>query len=1412
MAGPFSDSTQALSPTDGRIVVENLKQLDTYSLNHKGNEKIIEFLKTLQEGFSRPEPVRINIPFIQDEPTERNEYDLYIRQFAYARPNTHPPSITLSHIIHLIDGLVEWTKRRYPGNDLVTDTFRDQVFHYSLLELQTVTEEWLSQTEQLRTLQSQVELLLTLYLKLDAPAGEGQGEGSLIDFIITIQQSHDERALELWKSTPQNGQTVLSIMQLFSQLDVGGLLLNGDQPIPVHQARLLANAYTDRLREVARYTKAPQLLLGSENEVRELGSDSFLFDVADPIAAKTQTEDEKIRNYIRVVDQLVTALRDEKQVADKLGEVLKAAVGGGSSGGSGATSSATTPTASGDTSPAPSTDQTTPATNQAVVPPDILPPTPDQLAAATTTDSTFTIPDNFATLPSFEQQKYRYQAISVHAAFLYNHLAGNLYNLYGLPPGKLPPSIEYQLRQDVIKYLYQLSPSQLKQLNSYGRTALGETLFRQLIISSPKLFVAVEQHIQAQAQESGVTLAVVDPLHLEDRTTGFNLVESVRNLPQTTENLPPASLNAALEAVTTPTTYDLSLAKSDESFKSGLLALGIQGLDGTKAIKIRQRIVDYIQTTGLDPEKVFNESRNPLEISALFDGLSIKPEEMKSFMVLVNSYWRYQIEKLQAITNHAIQADADLAAKATAGQLQESDLVGMIEGAQSFATTGNGAQYDTRLYALASLSTGEDLNSDSYLRRLALALFEMYGNDEAATQQAIQAIIRIQKLQAAAFREAALQFDHRQMLAWQAQVVAQAEAEVDAATQTIEVVPSGLAAFNALSLADRTQIAELLSQQTTPQDLYSLTQQFMADGGSGLYGLDGLGAASSGQAGGKSSSPSLLGRISQRFGGGDRRGGVGRAGLKAKASISRLKTLGANAGQLASLAGSANPAGLAGRLVGGLAGKVFGKDIGDKIQMAFQVGGFLAPLAGAIGSAIGFILGPALPFIAGGVALLGGAAAASAAGAAKAATAAVNSSVVQPILGGGTPAVGTPGAAGAAGAAGSTGIPAATATPGVVASLPGASVGTVATVGTVCGTAALACVVTIANHGAFLANINTDILPGEVARLAITKMATPPTGVIADQQIQYTLTVTANTDPAEGAITQITVTDTLDSAKFQLGTFQMVAPVDGVSCAINTNVISCTLPDLTGGQEVSFSYFIKTSSDASIINADGKTPIGNRADVSGTLNGETLEDSTSVTVNSDGAAIAAASFEIVSGLQKGWWEYYNFHPTYPNLFDLGTWNSFVPGTPSTYVPDGTTYDCASPQYSGTYPCISSSAPNAMFWCTWNVIYAFQNAGRPIANPNSPGALTGVTGMRTYFQNNGVYIENPTYQEIQVGDVAFFGKPGDRDAHVAIVAEISESTMVTYDSNNYRIDVTYVIGTDGRPEPLGVVLLNGVGRL
>lgn len=321
----------------------------------------------------------------------------------------------------------------------------------------------------------------------------------------------------------------------------------------------------------------------------------------------------------------------------------------------------------------------------------------------------------------------------------------------------------------------------------------------------------------------------------------------------------------------------------------------------------------------------------------------------------------------------------------------------------------------------------------------------------------------------------------------------------------------------------------------------------------------------------------------------------------------------------------------------------------------------------------------------------------------------------------------------------------------------------------------------------------------------------------ASQTITYNLTIDNNTSEGSSPITQISIIDTLaedDRTKINPDSFNLIETSEGISCQPYSNyVLTCQLAALEWNESAQISYSLTTVNDTSVVTPDGETTVRNLAEVEGLLDGRVVSNNSRNTANGGAEDIAIAAEEIMGGLQRAWWSYYNYHPQYPQHFNLGRATNSAPwgGRP---LPCNS--GCPGPgEYNGN--------PEILFWCTWGVIYSYEEAGRPFVSSTAPGSLLSVWYMRSHFinSNNTEYIgvnldgsgRAPTFDQIQVGDVAFFGKSGgSSSAHVAIIKYVDSSVVITLDANNWRVENTYTVGRGGTVEQLGSVKLNGVGRL
>lgn len=382
--------------------------------------------------------------------------------------------------------------------------------------------------------------------------------------------------------------------------------------------------------------------------------------------------------------------------------------------------------------------------------------------------------------------------------------------------------------------------------------------------------------------------------------------------------------------------------------------------------------------------------------------------------------------------------------------------------------------------------------------------------------------------------------------------------------------------------------------------------------------------------------------------------------------------------------------------------------------------------------------------------------------------------------------------------------------------------------GTVAATGTAALIVATATSPFLqpLGEHEVDINLAPKSEITIRKTNDGASSLQPGQTITYTLKIENNTSEGTNPITEINIKDSIaseDQNKINPNSFALISSIPGLNCQQYQNfTLTCSISQLNWNESLEIVYSVETVSDSSIITPDGETSVRNLAQVQGLLDGEMVSDDSRNTANGGSEEIAMASEEITGGLIQAWWGYYNYHTQapYSKHFNLGIAPSSGPwGATGAPLPCTNYGTCPDP---GT----NDGHPEILFWCTWNVIYSYDEAGKSLASPSSPGSLLSVYYMRAHFiklassgqaEYVGVSLSGtgsaPTADQVQVGDVAFFGKSGgSTSAHVAIVKHVDSSRVVTLDSNNWKIENTYTVGSGGRIEPFGKVTLNGVGRL
>ncbi len=170
---------------------------------------------------------------------------------------------------------------------------------------------------------------------------------------------------------------------------------------------------------------------------------------------------------------------------------------------------------------------------------------------------------------------------------------------------------------------------------------------------------------------------------------------------------------------------------------------------------------------------------------------------------------------------------------------------------------------------------------------------------------------------------------------------------------------------------------------------------------------------------------------------------------------------------------------------------------------------------------------------------------------------------------------------------------------------------------------------------------------------------------------------------------------------------------------------------------------------------------------------------------SGGGGVADEAKSIASGLLRGFWCFWNHHPSYDPEF----WNQAV-------------FD-ANPSPGSDFSC-----GNCLFWCTALPIKAYdgaipgdllnsQSMAEFFGYQNDDVTSTSADGTRVFIANNAAGME--VYQP-QPGDVIFFRTPLRqyyRIAHVAMVYSYQAGVaMESVHSNSYYKRFTYTVNGDG----------------
>lgn len=371
------------------------------------------------------------------------------------------------------------------------------------------------------------------------------------------------------------------------------------------------------------------------------------------------------------------------------------------------------------------------------------------------------------------------------------------------------------------------------------------------------------------------------------------------------------------------------------------------------------------------------------------------------------------------------------------------------------------------------------------------------------------------------------------------------------------------------------------------------------------------------------------------------------------------------------------------------------------------------------------------------------------------------------------------------------------------ASLPTAltattTVATIGTVGSIAGTVLV--INNLITPATFLPGANAGVPPPEVEPsenqyFTLEKKAQPLRNITAGTKITYTITITSRTDQ----ITNIEITDDIDT---QYLNNILVNPPGTFNPNQPNKEISWPIFNLSGhGSRKIFTYTAQANSSV-----DNKTKIINKLNVKAIVEGQTINRQISLTLNSEGEEIAQRALAIVNNLQKGFWDFYNFSPDYPNLFNQEEFNCCP-------------YHCYlnnnNPPPNEKHPSGCEGSPEAisnaeaMFWCTWLVIKSYQETGHSV--PNN----LGVKGMKDNWPQDKFLPPETNVHQLKTGDVIFFRKENNGNyfwAHVGIICNLDnrDDFITVCEANNFAPIVQYTVA-NGRVQNRGSLVVAGFGQ-
>lgn len=313
----------------------------------------------------------------------------------------------------------------------------------------------------------------------------------------------------------------------------------------------------------------------------------------------------------------------------------------------------------------------------------------------------------------------------------------------------------------------------------------------------------------------------------------------------------------------------------------------------------------------------------------------------------------------------------------------------------------------------------------------------------------------------------------------------------------------------------------------------------------------------------------------------------------------------------------------------------------------------------------------------------------------------------------------------------------------------------------------------------------------EAKSFTVTKTAQPQIPVGSNTEITYTITLSSKTDK----LTNIQINDQIDQNNIDILNIEGGGNFNSAAGTITWNP-----NDLEGlGTTLTITYRAKTKPSFA-----PQTKATNTVTVLAKLaDGTELTRNASVTLNSSGSEIADRAKAIIQNLLPGFWAFYNLSPDYPELFNQNEY-SCCPNHcyRSNSYPSG----CA-----GNYLAIANG--EAMFWCSWLVVKAYNETG------HSMPPVLAVGSMKAWFESQGKFLPGGTdVSQLEEGMAIMFTAPsiespgGTYWAHVGIICDLGNRNdyITVCESNNYATLINYTV-SGGRVQGQGRLSIGGFGK-